>query len=97
MPQQSPPPNVQMSKTAEYRESYSNSVQLRVNLWDFFLMFGTLQQTAPDQVNIECFQGIYLSPQQAKAFLNVLHQNIQQYEAAFGEIRLEPKGPGVVQ
>ncbi|MEI9975515.1 MAG: hypothetical protein WDO73_27680 [Ignavibacteriota bacterium] len=24
----------------EYRENYANSVQVRVNLWDFFLMFG---------------------------------------------------------
>jgi hypothetical protein len=32
-----------------------------------------------------------LSPQQAKALSNVLHQNITQYEATFGEIRLEPQ------
>ena len=40
------------------------------------------------------FQGIFLSPQQAKALANVLNQNVSQYEAAFGEIRLEPKQPG---
>ena len=94
MAQQPPQPNVQMNKTADYRENYANSVQLRVNLWDFFLMFGTMLQTAPDQVNIDCFQGVYLSPQQAKALLNVLQQNVSQYEAAFGEIRLEPKPGG---
>ena len=91
MAQQPPQPNVQMSKTGDYRENYANSVQLRVNLWDFFLMFGTMSQTAPDQVTIDCFQGVYLSPQQAKALLNVLQQNVSQYETAFGEIRLEPK------
>ena len=32
------------------------------------------------------------SPQQAKALLNVLATNVQQYESAFGEIRLEPQG-----
>ncbi len=94
MAQQPPQPNVQMTKTADYRESYANSVQLRVNLWDFFLLFGTMVQTAPDQVNLECFQGVYLSPQQAKALLNVLQQNVSQYEATFGEIRLEPKAGG---
>ena len=94
MAQQPPQPNVQMSKTSDYRESYANSVQLRVNLWDFFLLFGTMVQTAPDQVNLECFQGVYLSPQQAKALLNVLQQNVSQYEATFGEIRLEPKAGG---
>ena len=85
-----------MANTAEYREGYANSVQIRVNLWDFFLLFGVVTQTAPDQVNIQNFQGVYLSPQQAKALLNVLKQNVTQYESAFGEIRLEPGQDGKV-
>jgi flagellar protein FlaG len=85
------PPKIQVASTPDYRENYANSVQVRVNLWDFFLLFGTLTQNAPDTVAIQNFQGIYLSPQQAKALLNVLQQNITQYEATFGEIRLEPQ------
>ena len=84
------PPRLQLVNTPDYRESYANSVQIRVNLWDFFLMFGTVNQSAPDNVMIHNFQGGYLSPQQAKALLNVLTQNISQYEATFGEIKLEP-------
>jgi flagellar protein FlaG len=85
------PPKIQVMNTAEYREHYANSVQVRVNLWDFFLLFGTLSQSAPDAVSIQNFAGVYLSPQQAKALLNVMQQNISQYEATFGEIRLEPQ------
>jgi len=87
-------PKIQVTNTPEYRETYANSVQVRVNLWDFFLMFGTLVQNTPDAVNIQNFQGIYLSPQQAKALLNIMQQNVSQYEATFGEIRLEPQNPG---
>lgn len=87
-------PHIQLVKTPEYRENYANSVQIRVNLWDFFLSFGVIAQTAADAVAIQNFQGIYLSPQQAKALFNVLQQNISQYESAFGEIRLEPQGKG---
>jgi hypothetical protein len=92
-------PKIQMSNTPDYRENYANSVQIRANLWDFFLMFGMVNQTAPDSVSIRNFQGIYLSPQQAKALFNVLQQNIQQYENAFGEIKLEPQqgGASVIQ
>lgn len=98
MTQPTPPPKIQLVNTAEYREGYANSVQIRVNLWDFFLLFGVVNQTAPDNVAIHNFQGVYVSPQQAKALLNVLQQNVTQYEAAFGEIRLEPQaGVGVVQ
>ncbi|HBY61900.1 MAG TPA: DUF3467 domain-containing protein [Solibacterales bacterium] len=91
-------PKITLAQSHEYREGYANSVQVRANLWDFFLLFGTLDQTAPDAVTIRNFQGIYLSPQQAKALANVLNQNLQQYEAAFGEIRLEPQsGAGTIQ
>jgi flagellar protein FlaG len=92
------PPRIVLHKTADYRETYANSVQIRVNLWDFYLMFGTISQTVPEHVEIHNFQGIYLSPQQAKALLGLLQQNVNQYESAFGEIKLEPKaGAGFVQ
>ncbi len=93
-PSQQPPAHVKIAKTEEYREGYANSVQVRANLWDFFLMFGMMNQTTPDSVKIDNFQGIYLSPQQAKALANLLHQNIEQYESAFGEIKLQPVAPG---
>jgi flagellar protein FlaG len=91
---QPPAPKIQLINTPEYRENYANSVQIRVNLWDFLLLFGRVNQTAPDAVTIHNFQAVYLSPQQAKALLNVLQQNVNQYETAFGEIKLEPSTPG---
>jgi hypothetical protein len=92
------PPRIQLLNTPDYRDGYANTVQVRVNLWDFFLLFGKINQTAPDNVSIHNFQGVYVSPQQAKALLNVLQQNVTQYEAAFGEIKLEPQpGVGFVQ
>lgn len=84
-------PNVKLTNEATYRESYANSVQMRVNIWDFFLVFGTLQQQTESQVEIRNFQGIYLSPQQAKALLGLLQQNVSSYESAFGEIKLDPR------
>jgi flagellar protein FlaG len=91
-------PAVHIENLPEYREHYCNSVQIRVSLWDFLLLFGTLKQSSPENVSIHNFEGIYFSPQQAKALLNVLQQNVQQYEATFGEIRLEPRsGSGPIQ
>jgi Protein of unknown function (DUF3467) len=88
LPQQ---PNVKLVNSPDYRESYANSVQMRVNVWDFFMAFGTLQQQTESQVEIRNFQGIYLSPQQAKALLGLLQQNVTGYESAFGEIKLDPR------
>jgi Protein of unknown function (DUF3467) len=86
-------PNITLKQSSDYRENYANSVQVRVSVWDFFLAFGIIHQDAQDSVTIETSQGVYLSPQQAKALWNILGQNISQYEQAFGAIALEPHHP----
>jgi hypothetical protein len=87
-------PNIKLTTTQDYRETYANSVQVRVNVWDFFLVFGTLQQQSENEVELRNFQGIYLSPQQAKALLSILQQNLAGYESTFGEIKLDPRMMG---
>jgi flagellar protein FlaG len=92
------PPKLNLTNASEYRENYSNSVQVRWSVWDFFLAFGTFQQQTEDAVDIKNFQGIYLSPQQAKALMMILEQNVANYEKTFGEIKLDPRMtvPGIV-
>ncbi|MGB7189111.1 MAG: DUF3467 domain-containing protein [Acidobacteriaceae bacterium] len=85
-------PKLQLTKSPDYRETYANSVQVRVSVWDFFLNFGIAHQDTPDQVTVENKHGVYVSPQQAKALWNMLGQNLAQYEEAFGTIALEPHG-----
>ena len=89
-------PNLSLHSAPDYRDNYANSVQVRVSVWDFFLVFGTMSQSVETQVEIANFQGIYLSPQQAKALAGVLQQNVSQYEAAFGEIQLEARSSGPI-
>jgi hypothetical protein len=84
-------PQINLAQTPDYRESYANSVQVRVSVWDFQLAFGLASSESPDQVTIRNHHAIYLSPQQAKALWNVLGQNIAQYEQAFGTLSLEPQ------
>ncbi len=89
-------PEIKVTNSEEYRDGYSNSVQVRVNVWDFFLVFGTLIPIE-DRVEVRNFQGIYLSPQQAKALATILAQNVANYEQTFGEIKLDPKlAPGPI-
>ena len=86
-------PLLKLTNTDDYRDGYANSVQVRMSVWDFFLVFGTMHQDSADHVNVENFQGIYLSPQQAKALMNVLGHNLTQYEQTFGPLALEPQFP----
>ena len=83
-------PRIVLKRTEDYRDSYANSVHVRLSVWDFLLVFGTLSPQTPEQVEIENFQGVYLSPQQAKALHNILGANLAQYEQTFGPIALEP-------
>ena len=85
------PPHLNVAQTPDYREIYANSVQVRVSVWDFQLVFGLAASETPDQVNIRNQAAIFLSPQQAKALWNVLGQNVAQYEQAFGTLNLEPQ------
>src|SRR5271165_1010869 len=84
-------PQMNLVQADDYRELYANSVQVRVSVWDFQLTFGLASSDTPDQVTIRNHQAIFLSPQQAKALLNVLGQNVAQYEQAFGTLNLEPQ------
>jgi Protein of unknown function (DUF3467) len=82
-------PTVKLTNTQDYRDGYANSVQVRMSVWDFFLVFGTMAQQTPEELNVANFQGIYLSPQQAKALWNILGHNLAQYEQTFGAITLD--------
>ena len=42
-------------------------------------------------MEVRNFQGIYLSPQQAKALHTILQQNLVNYENTFGGLALEPQ------
>jgi hypothetical protein len=89
-------PQTTLTETSDYRDNYANSVQIRMSVWDFHLAFGTLQSQADNRIEVKNFQGVYLSPQQAKALTLMLQQNLANYEQAFGEIKLDPnmaKGP----
>ncbi|HEY8998011.1 MAG TPA: DUF3467 domain-containing protein [Edaphobacter sp.] len=97
-PKTTPDPKVNLITTPDYREGYANSVQVRMSVWDFLLVFGTMSQEKADELNIKNFQGIYLSPQQAKALHSILSNNLEQYEQTFGTIELnqhlpQPTGP----
>jgi flagellar protein FlaG len=90
-------PQMNLVQTPDYRESYANSVQIRVSVWDFQLVFGLAASDAPDQITIRNQNAIFLSPQQAKALWNMLGQNLAQYEQAFGTLNLEPQSHSIPQ
>lgn len=84
-------PEIRIQSSEDYREGYANSVQVRMSVWDFFLAFGKALPGNGPGIDLINFQGIYLSPQQAKALSLMLQQNVANYEQTFGEIKLDPQ------
>ena len=81
-----------LAQAPDYRESYANSVQVRMSVLDFKLVFGLVSNDSPEEITINNHNAIFLSPQQAKVLWNMLGQHLAQYEQAFGTLNLELQG-----
>jgi hypothetical protein len=59
MSQQNQPPNLakeptlKLTNTEDYRDGYANSVQVRMSVWDFFLVFGTMTQQNAEELTVK--------------------------------------------
>ena len=40
-------PQLKLTHAENYRDGYANSVQVRMSVWDFFLVFGITQRSEP--------------------------------------------------
>lgn len=68
---------------------YSNNVELRVSPYDFKMTFGEvvgLNGSSGLEVLAKCT--VYMSPQHAKAFADMLVKNLAEYEVNVGKIPL---------
>lgn len=65
---------------------YANNVGLRTTLWDMTLDFGMILTADTDNVIIRDVASVVMSPQHAKAFANVLAENVRRYEEQHGPL-----------
>jgi hypothetical protein len=71
---------------------YCNNAQILTSSWDFNFEFSQLvpipseREGEPPVVSKNAVQRIVMSPQHAKAFSNILKQNVEQWEQQFGEL-----------
>jgi hypothetical protein len=76
--------------------TYANNVQILPSSVDLTFVFSQLvltpgeKSTDPPDVSQTLVQRLIMSPQHAKLFLQLLQQNITQWEQQFGEIEVPP-------
>ncbi len=71
---------------------YTNSVTVRVSIYDFELQINRLE-IGPDGPTAAVLARLIMSPQHAKALLALLARNVAVYEQSFGELIIEPLAP----
>ncbi len=72
---------------------YSNFAMISYSLFDFQIDFGLkLAYRKDDEKDLEELVSLHMSPQHTKAFLNLLMNNVEEYEKTYGEINLKLKG-----
>jgi hypothetical protein len=87
------------SSGAGVSPQYCNGVQVFTSSWDFNFEFYHVvpilgeQEGEPPTITRNVVQRTVMSPQHAKAFLEVLGQNVVAWEAQFGEIQTPPENP----
>jgi hypothetical protein len=91
------------STTDGARRRYCNGVDVLFTQFDFSLEFVELVPIAAQEpggsptVSRNFVERIVMSPQQAKVFLQLLAQNVDDYESRFGELPASPQPPAQPQ
>ena len=67
---------------------YSNQVYIASTPWDIQMLFGNLKTLSVGNATVEPLANIVMSPGHAKAFSQILRQQILNYEARYGPIVL---------
>jgi len=77
---------------------YSNNATVEMTPWDFRITFAEIIRVEPSEPSGKIFVDdrakITMSPQHAKALVQILQNNIAQYEKNMGVI---PSGPAIGQ
>ena len=88
-----PQPNIRILNSPEYRDGYANSVQVRVSVWDFLLIFGRLQPQSTEEVEVHNFQGVYLSPKRWYPFCSKIFISMRMRLARSSWMPMSPRLP----
>ena len=82
---------IERKRGEDFVRFYANSVEIGISNWDVQIAFGEVIVADDRKVALQEKAIIVMSPQHAKAFLNVLLSNVALFEKQFGVIKV----PGV--
>jgi hypothetical protein len=86
-----PASEMAVHRSPDFKTVYANNTKFSVTPFDFSFIFGELGESTDNLVFIEQKVKVTIPPVHAKLFLMVFAQNLSNFEAQFGEIKI-PEG-----
>jgi hypothetical protein len=77
---------VQKEGGADVTPHYVSHAEVQVTPWDFRIRLGRVDDITPELVVVRELVDLRMSPQHAKSLLQLLAEQMQKYEQAFGAI-----------
>ncbi len=74
---------------------YANQVGIAISPWDFKFQFGLITEASESILKAQEQVCVYMSPQHAKAFLELAMRQVSLYEEKFGPIP-QPKHTAIL-
>lgn len=78
-------------RSPDFRSIYANNTKFGASAFEFSFILGEITESAEGKLYVDQKVRILMSPLHAKIFVMVLAQNIENFEARFGNINV-PEG-----
>ena len=77
-----------IKRASDFRSIYSNNTAFNTSAFDFAMTFGEILDAGGGHLYVEQRVRVVMSPLHAKIFAAIFMNNVHNYEAQFGEIKV---------
>lgn len=77
-----------IKRASDFRSVYSNNTAFNTSAFDFAMTFGEILDAGGGNLYVEQKVRVVMSPLHAKIFAAIFMNNVRNYEAQFGEIKI---------
>lgn len=77
-----------IKRASDFRSIYTNHTAFNTSAFDFVMIFGEILDSGAGNLYVEQKVRIVMSPLHAKIFAAIFMNNVRNYEAQFGEIKI---------
>ncbi len=83
---------VERSQSSPFLNTYSNSANVAISFFDVKISFGDVKRIDEENgtIHIQDFVSVSMSPEHAKALLDLLSKHLDLYEKNYGSLRHPP-------